>query len=120
MDLIIEIKNHHEVICVLNYVNITYNTRHTQHDFGGGRVKFIHIAPNGKVTYIRTFKSAAKMGKTIHNFPAFVNRVIAENARLQLQIENLHKDLKDAYEQLQIMELKQEQNRTKLKTIFKL
>lgn len=43
MDLIIEIKNHYEVLCILNYVNITYNTRHNQNDFGGGRVKFIYI-----------------------------------------------------------------------------
>lgn len=120
MDLIIETKSHYEVICVLNYVNSTYNTMYTQHDFGGSRVKFVYIESNGNVSYIRTFKSAAKLGKVIHTFPMFVNKVIAENNRLQLQIENLHKDLKDAYEQLQIMELKQEQNMTKLKTIFKL
>ena len=117
MDLIIETKNYYEVICVLNYVNSKYNTMHTQHDFGSSRVKFIHIAPNGKVTYIRTFKSAAKMGKTIHNFPAFVNRVIAENARLQLQIDNLHKELQDSYNKLAIAEAESE---VRFITIFKI
>lgn len=117
MDLIIETKSHYEVICVLNYVNSKYNTMHTQHDFGGSRVKFIHIAPNGKVTYIRTFKSAVKMGKTIHNFPAFVNRVIADNNRLQMQIDDLHKELRDSYNKLTIAEA---EAASRFKTIFKL
>ena len=117
MDLIIEIKNHYEVICVLNYINITYNTRHTQHDFGGGRVKFIYIAPNGNVSYIKTFKSAAKLGKEIHTFHMFVSKVISENNRLRLQIDNLHKELQDSYNKLAVVEAESE---VRFKTIFKL
>lgn len=115
--MIVETKNHYEVICVLNYVNSKYNTTHTQHDFGGSRVKFVYIEPNGNVSYIRTFKSVAKLGKVIHTFPMFVNCVIAENNRLQTQIDNLHKELQDSYNKLAMAETESE---VRFKTIFKL
>ena len=117
MDLIIETKSHYEVICVLNYVNSKYNTMHTQHDFEGSRVKFVYIESNGNISYIRTFKSAAKLGKVIHTFPMFVNKVIAENNRLQLQIDNLHKELQDSYNKLAVVEAESE---VRFKTIFKI
>lgn len=90
---------------------------HTQHDFGGSRVKFVYIESNGNISYIRTFKSAAKLGKVIHTFPMFVNKVIAENNRLQLQIENLHKELQDSYNKLAVVEVESE---VRFKTIFKI
>lgn len=120
MDLIIETKNYYEVICVLNYVNSKYNTMHTQHDFGSSKVKFVHIDENGNVSYIRTFKTATKMGKIIHTFPEFMNSIIAENNSLRAQIEDLHKDLLESYRKLSVAEAEAEERKSRFKTVFKL
>lgn len=117
MGIIIETKDHYEVLCILNYVNSKYNTKHIKHDFGGSRVKFVHIASDGNVSYIRTFKSAVKMGKPIHTFPEFMNSIIAENNSLQLQIDNLHKELQDSYNKLAVVAAESE---VRFKTIFKI
>jgi tRNA uridine 5-carbamoylmethylation protein Kti12 len=117
MGIIVETKDHYEVLCILNYVNSKYNTKHTKHDFGGSRVKFVHIAPDGNVSYIRTFKAAVKIGKVIQTFPMFVNSIIAENNDLQLQIDNLHKELRDSFNKLAKAEA---ENESRFKTIFKL
>lgn len=117
--LVIETKNHYELLCVLNYVNSKHNTKHTKHDFGG-RVKFVAVEPDGNVSYIRTFKSAAKMGQLIHTFPEFVNSIIAENRSLQEQIDDLHKDLLESYNKLAIAEADAEERKAKFKEVFKL
>lgn len=117
MGIIIETKDHYELLCILNYVNSKYNTKHTKYDFGGSRVKFVHIDDDGNVSYIRTFKSAAKLGKVIHTFPMFVNNIISENNSLQLQIDNLHKELRDSFNKLARAEAEAE---SRFKTIFKL
>lgn len=120
MGITIETKNHYEVLCILHYVNSKYNTNHTKHDFGSSRVKFVRIDDDGNVSYIRTFKSATKMGKIIHSFPEFVNSVIAENNSLQQQIDNLHKELRDSYNKLAVAEAEAEERKSRFKTIFKL
>lgn len=120
MGMIIETKNHYEVLCVLHYVNSKYNTNHTKHEFGSSKVKFVHIDADGNVSYIRTFKTAAKFGKIIHTFPTFVNSIIAENNDLQLQIDNLHKELRDSFNKLAIAEADAEERKTKFKEVFKL
>jgi hypothetical protein len=117
MGIIIETKDHYELLCILNYVNSKYGTKHTKYDFGGSRVKFVHIDADGNVSYIRTFKSAAKLGKVIHTFPMFVNNIISENNSLQLQIDNLHKELRDSFNKLARAEAEAE---SRFKTIFKL
>ena len=117
--LVIETKNHYELLCILNYVNSKHNTKHTKHDFGG-RVKFVAIEPDGNVSYIRTFKSAAKMGQLIHTFPEFVNSIIAENNSLQEQIDGLHQDLLESFRKLAAAEADAEQRKAKFKEVFSL
>ena len=119
MGIIIETKNHYEVLCILNYVNSKYGTKHTKHDFGG-RIKFVAIGEGGSVTYLRTFKSAAKLGKLIHTFPEFMNSVIAENNSLKLQIDDLHRELREYYHKLAKAEAEAEERKSRFKTIFKL
>ena len=120
MGITIETKSHYEVLCILNYVNSKHNTNHTKHEFGSSRVKFVHIDADGKVSYIRTFKSAAKMGKVIHTFPEFVNSIIAENNSLKTQIDDLHKDLLESYRKLSVAEAEAEERKSRFKTVFKL
>jgi hypothetical protein len=120
MGIIVETKDHYEVLCILNYVNSKYNTKHTKHDFGGSRVKFVHIAPDGNVSYIRTFKAAVKIGKVIQTFPMFVNSIIAENNSLKTQIDDLHKDLLESYRKLSVAEAEAEERKSRFKTVFKL
>ena len=119
MGIIIETKDHYEVLCILNYVNSKYGTKHTKHDFGG-RVKFVAIKEDGDITYLRTFKSAAKLGKHIHTFPEFMNGIIAENNSLKLQIDDLHRELRDSYRKLTIAEAEAEERKSRFKTVFKL
>ena len=117
--LIIETKDHYEVLCTLNYVNSKYGTRHTKRDFGG-RIKFVSIQEDGNIAYLKTFKSAAKLGKRIHTFPEFMNSIIAENVSLKLQIDDLHKDLLESYRKLTIVEAEAEERKMRFKTIFNL
>ena len=117
--LIIETKDHYELLCILNYINSKYGTHHTKHDFGG-RVKFVSVEPDGNVSYLRTFKSAAKFGKVIHTFPEFVHSLIAENNSLKAQIEDLHKDLLESYRKLAVAEAEAEERKSRFKTVFKL
>lgn len=117
--LIIETKDHYELLCVLYYVNSKYGTHHTKHDFGG-RVKFVAVESDGKVSYIRTFKSASKLGKVIHTFPEFVNSLITENNSFKTQIDDLHKDLLESYRKLSVAEAEAEERKSRFKTVFKL
>lgn len=117
---IIETKDHYELLCILNYVNSKYNKKHTKHDFEGNRVKFIYIEPDGNISYIKTFRSAVKLGKVIHTFHEFVNIIIAENISLQGQIDNLHKDLLESYRKLAVAEAEAEERKSRFTTVFKL
>ena len=116
---VIAIKDHYEVLCLLNYVNSKYNTKHTKPDFIN-RVKFVSIDPDGNISYQRTFRSAAKIGKTIHTFPEFVNSVITENNSLKMQIDDLHKDLLESYRKLVVAEADAEERKAKFKEAFRL
>ena len=89
---IIETKSHYEVIVILNYVNLKFGTKHTKHDFGGGKVKFVAISEDGSVTYLKTFKSAAKLGKSIQTFTEFANNLVLQIHFFKSQIEMMHKE----------------------------
>lgn len=119
MGIIIAIKDHNEVLCLLNYINSKYNTKHLKPDCIN-RVKFVSLDPDGNISYQRTFRSAAKMGKIIHTFPEFVNSIIAENNSLKTQIDDLHKDLLESYRKLSVAEAEAEERKSRFKTVFKL
>ena len=119
MGIIIAIKDHNEVLCLLNYINSKYNTKHTKPDCIN-RVKFVSLDPDGNISYQRTFRSAAKIGKTIHTFPEFVNSIIVENRSLQTQIDGLHQDLLESYRKLAAAEADAEERKAKFKEVFQL
>lgn len=50
----------------------------------------------------------------------FVSKVISENNRLRLQIDNLYKELQDSYNKLAVVEAEAEEIKSRFKTVFKL
>ena len=49
-----------------------------------------------------------------------MNSIIAENNSLKLQIDDLHRELRDFYRKLAIAEAEAEERKSRFKTVFKL